>query len=129
MSDQHSGQTLAYLGDALIEVAIREHLMGQGLTKVNDLHKRAIRFTSAIGQSKVAVRWLEEEWLSETELAVYKRGRNAVGGRKPPNAEREEYQRATGVEAVMGYLHLVGNRERFAVLMASYLRILEESEA
>ena len=61
MSDQHSGQTLAYLGDALIEVAVREHLLGQGFTKVNDLHKRAIRYTSAVGQSKVAIRWLEEQ--------------------------------------------------------------------
>lgn len=129
MSDQHSGQTLAYLGDALIEVAVREHLLGQGLTKVNDLHKRAIRYTSAVGQSKVAIRWLEDDLLSETELAVYKRGRNAVGVRKPQSAEREEYQRATGVEALMGYLHLTGNRERFLFLMAGYMRILEESEA
>lgn len=129
MSDQHSGQTLAYLGDALIEVAVREHLIEQGLTKVNDLHKRAIRFTSAVGQSKVAIRWLEDDQMSETELAVYKRGRNAVGIRKPQSADREEYQRATGVEALMGYLHLTGNRERFLFLMASYLTILEESEA
>jgi ribonuclease-3 family protein len=129
LSDQHSGQTLAYLGDALIEVAVRKHLIGQGLTKVNDLHKRAIGYTSAIGQSKVALHWLEADLLSESELAVYKRGRNAVGVRKPQNAEREEYQRATGVEALMGYLHLTGNRERFLFLMADYLRVLEESEA
>lgn len=129
MSDQHSGQTLAYLGDAWIELAVREHLLAKGWTKVNDLHKRAIRFTSAVGQSKVAIRWLEEQILSEEELAIYKRGRNAVGYRKPANTDREAYQRATGVEALFGHLHVIGHCARMGVLFSSYLSILEESEA
>jgi ribonuclease-3 family protein len=128
LSDQHSGQTLAYLGDALIEVAVREHLLSKGWTKVNDLHKRAIRFTSAVDQAKVAIRWQDEQVLSEEEIAVYKRGRNAVSHRKPPNADREAYQRATGIEALFGYLHISGQFMRYAELMTDYLTILEESE-
>jgi ribonuclease III family protein len=129
LSDQHSGQTLAYLGDALIELSVRQHLLAKGWTKVNDLHKRAIRFTSAVGQSKVAIRWLEDQTLAEEELAVYKRGRNAVGYRKPPNADREAYQRATGIEALFGHLHMTDQSVRLSELMASYLAILEEFEA
>lgn len=129
MSDQHSGQTLAYLGDAWIELAVREHLLAKGWTKVNDLHKRAIRFTSAVGQSKVAIRWLEVQFLSEEELAIYKRGRNAVGYRKPANTDREAYQRATGVEALFGHLRATQQEVRLGELLLSYLTILEESEA
>lgn len=129
MSDQHSGQTLAYLGDAWIELAVREHLLAKGWTKVNDLHKRAIRYTSAVGQSKVAIRWLEDQFLSEEELAIYKRGRNAVGYRKPANTDREAYQRATGVEALFGHLRAAEQVVRLRELLSSYLTILEESEA
>lgn len=129
MIDQHNGTTYAYLGDALLETAVREHLIAGGLTKVNDLHKRAIRFTSASGQAKVALIWLEQNRLTEAEFAVFKRGRNGAPNRTPKHAAMVEYQHATGLEAVFGYLRLSGETLRLAELLETYIRTLEESEA
>jgi len=125
--DQHSGLTLAYLGDSLLEVEVRKYLIGKGFTKVGELHAQAIRFTAATGQSKVAMRWLDANILSEFEIAVFKRGRNAVSGRKPKNTELADYHRATGIEALFGFLFLNDDHVRLAELIQAYIQTIEES--
>jgi len=107
---QLSGTTLAYIGDSIYEVKVREHLIETGLTKVDDLHKSAIKFTSATGQS-IAYD-LIEELLNEEEIKVFKRGRNAESTRKPRNTSLAIYKKATGFEALIGYLYLSKDFER-----------------
>lgn len=107
---QLSGITLAYIGDSIFEVKVREFLIGKGLTKVDDLHKSAIKYVSAVGQSE-AFDLIKEE-LTDEEISIFKRGRNAESSRKPRNTSLAIYKRATGFEALIGYLHLSKNFER-----------------
>jgi ribonuclease-3 family protein len=125
--DQHSGLTLAYLGDSLLEVEVRKYLIGKGFTKVGELHQQAIRFTAATGQSKVALRWLESDLLTELEVSVFKRGRNAISGRKPKNTDLADYHRATGIEALFGFLFLNEDHDRLEELIKAYIQTIEES--
>lgn len=114
--NQLSGNTLAYLGDSVFEMAVREYLISIGVTKVDDLHKQAIVFTSATGQMK-AIDFLEPI-LSESEMNVFKRGRNGESTRKPKNATLATYQKATGFEALVGYLYIENQHERLRELFS-----------
>ncbi|AIO18068.1 Mini-ribonuclease 3 [Candidatus Izimaplasma bacterium HR1] len=105
-----NGLTLAYIGDASYELLVREYLLRKGLTKVDNLHKEAIKYTSAEGQEK-AFNFIESS-LSEEEISIFKRGRNSKSERKARNASLATYKRATGFESLMGYLHLSDNIER-----------------
>ena len=107
---EYNGLTLAYIGDATYEVLVREYLLNKGLTKVDNLHKAAIKYTSAEGQEKAFN--LIEPILSEVELGVFKRGRNSKSDRKARNASLASYKKATGFESLMGYLHLRKDIER-----------------
>jgi len=122
-----NGLSLAYIGDAVYELEIRTRLLGTGLTKVGDLHKQAIRFTSAKGQS--AAMDILETSLSEEEIAIYKRGRNSETVRKPKNADLKDYHRATGFEALIGYLYLEDKKDRLKELIdACYAGISQNSD-
>ncbi len=124
--NQHNGQTLAYLGDACFELAIRDYLLARGWTKVNDLHRQAVRYTSAMGQALAMARLLETE-LNETEIAVFKRGRNAEATRKPKNVTLSTYHQATGFEALLGHLYLEKNHGRLEEIIAFAIRAIEEN--
>lgn len=107
---KYSGLTLAYLGDAIYEVLVREYLLEKGLTKVDHLHKEAIRYTSAEGQA-VAYQEIEPS-LTEEEVLIYKRGRNAKTDRKAKNASVASYRHATGLESLFGQLYLTKQTDR-----------------
>ena len=111
---QLSGTTLAYIGDGIFEVKVREYLINKGLTKVDDLHKSAIKYTCATGQSEAFD--LIQEILSEEELSIFKRGRNSESTRKPRNTTLAIYKKATGFEALIGYLYLSKNEKRLEEL-------------
>jgi len=113
--NQLNGLTLAYLGDAIYELYIREMLLEKGYTKVDKLHKEAILYTSAKGQ-KIALDKIYNH-LSESEISVFKRGRNANTDRKPRNTDLATYKRATGFEALLGYLHLNNELVRLEELL------------
>ena len=100
-----NGVALAYLGDVYYELGIREYLLNTGITKVNNLHKKAILYTSGTAQASIIRSLLEDNLLSEDEINYYKKGRNASGpGRK--NIDMSLYHQSTGFEAMMGYLYL-----------------------
>lgn len=105
-----NGTTLAYIGDAVYEVLVRETLIRSGIAKVENLHDQAIQFTCAEGQSKAYEIVLEH--LTDKEMSILKRGRNAKSDRKARNASLQDYKRATGFEALVGYLHLTGDYKR-----------------
>lgn len=112
---QENGLTLAYIGDAIYELKIRKYLLTQNYTKVNDLHKHAIKYTSAISQAQI-IDYLMPN-LTEEEIEYYKRGRNTGGTHKPKNASLNDYRKATGFEALIGYLYLIKNLDRMEELI------------
>ena len=111
----YNGVTLAYIGDAVIELAIREKLIMSGVTDTGRLSAVAQKFVCAKAQSDAVE--IVRPLLTEEEEAAYKLGRNHHISGKPKHASVSEYSRATGFEAIFGYLHLTGNRERVQFLI------------
>lgn len=107
--------TLAYIGDSVYEVYVRTHLLKNGNLPTNRLHKESIKYVSAEAQSS----FMEalEPLLTQEEEAVYKRGRNAKSYTVPKHAQLIDYKRATGFEALIGYLYLSKNEQRIDELM------------
>lgn len=103
---QLNALALAYMGDAVLEQKVREHLLLAGRVKPNTLHKEATKYVSAKAQSVVVYKMMEENFLTEEELAVFRRGRNAKSGTVPKNTDVQTYRNSSGFEAVIGYLFL-----------------------
>lgn len=105
---------LAYIGDAVYEIYVREHVLGQDLrgmdknfgAHVDALHKRAIRYVRAEGQAKVIKAMLNEGFLSDEEASLVRRARNHKSASKPKNADAMDYKYATAFEALIGFWHL-----------------------
>lgn len=108
--------TLAFLGDAVYSLYVRERLVKKGEGKASDLQRTASKIVSAHGQSEFLNLLLPN--LTEEETEVFKRGRNARKATKSKNALVSEYNRSTGFEAVLGYLYLLERYERITELMA-----------
>ncbi len=100
----YSPLTLAYIGDSVYELIIRTNLVYEGNAPVNKLNKKASRYAKAATQAQMIESVMED--LSEEEMAVYKRGRNAHSYTKAKNATAADYRKATGFEALVGYLYL-----------------------
>lgn len=122
----YSPLTLAYIGDGIYELYIRTILVKQGNCQANKLHRRASRLVKAPAQSAM-VETLEPLFTPEEE-AVYKRGRNAKSYTTAKNATMGEYRRATGFEAVMGYLYLTGQHIRMIDLIKIGLEALDDGK-
>jgi ribonuclease III family protein len=118
---QLNGTTLAYMGDAVMEQFVREHLIRNGQVKPNKLHVSATKFVSAKAQAGMVVQLLEENFFTEEEVAVIKRGRNANQGTVPKNTDVQTYRHATSFEAIIGYLYLLNEHERLKALMETVL--------
>lgn len=114
---QLNGLALAYVGDAIYEIYIRDYLVEQGQTKPNTLHRMATHYVSAKAQAFLIQEMLEEKLLSENEELMYKRGRNAKSHTSAKNADITTYRIATGFESLMGYLHLTKKTERLEELI------------
>ena len=98
--------TLAYLGDAVYEVYIRNYLINKRISKVEDLQKEAIKYVSAKSQSKILNYLIDNEFLTEDELEIVRRGRNYKRESHPKNTDIITYKMATGFETLIGYLYL-----------------------
>lgn len=118
---QLNGTTLAYMGDAVMEQFVREHLIRNGQVKPNKLHVSATKFVSAKAQAGMVVQLLEDNFFTEEEVAVIKRGRNANQGTVPKNTDVQTYRHATSFEAIIGYLYLLNEHERLKALMTTVL--------
>ncbi len=104
--------TLAYMGDAVYEVYIREDLIKKGIAKVEDLQKEAIKYVSAKSQARILKYLLDIGYLSNEEIDVVKRGRNYKRGSHPKNTDIITYKNSTGFEALIGYLYLSDKIDR-----------------
>ena len=109
-----NGLTLAYLGDAVLEVQTRKRLLSLGITDLKTLNKSALSYVRAVDQSAAMDRLLPH--LSEDEESIFKRGRNSHGVSAPKSATVVQYRRATGMEALFGWLYLKGENERIEEL-------------
>ena len=112
--------TLAYLGDAVFEVYIREYLMlDRGIMKPNDLQHEAVRYVSAYAQAGFMKEALKNSWLTDEEVSIYKRGRNTKGhGVK--NKTTLVHNQSSGFEAIIGHLYLLEEHERIREIVDQY---------
>ncbi|MCH5316213.1 MAG: ribonuclease III [Eubacterium sp.] len=113
---QLSPLNLAFIGDCIYEILVRETLVCDANRPVNDLHKESVKFVSATAQTEAFKKI--ENMLTDEETAIYKRGRNSKVGHSPKSATEGEYHCATGVEALFGYLYLKGDIERIKELFS-----------
>ena len=110
--------SLAFVGDSVFDLWVREKLVMKMRAKVNNLHKGAISIVNATAQAKFFAKIKEK--LSDEEFAIYNRGKNAKST-PPRNADPKDYAVATGFEAVLGWLHLTGQHERVEELLEHLL--------
>ena len=111
---QLSPLNLAFVGDCVYEMLVRETLVCDANRPVNDLHRESVKYVSAAAQTEAFAKMKDS--LTEEETAQFKRGRNAKTGHSPKSATDAQYHTATGVEALFGYLYLSGRIDRIREL-------------
>lgn len=111
----YSPLTLAYIGDGIYEIVIRTVIVDEANRQVNKIHKAASNLVKAGTQAKM-IHYIMDD-LTDEELTIYKRGRNAKAVTRAKNASMSEYRTATGFEALMGWLYLTGQSERMMKLV------------
>lgn len=107
-----NGNTLAFIGDAIYSLLVREHFIRLGFHKPNILQQKSIQFVSAKAQAEILRKLIAENELDEMELEIIHRGRNAKSDSVAKNADIIDYRMATGLEALFGYLYLYHHNER-----------------
>ncbi len=122
---QLNALALAYMGDAVYEQAVREHLLRSGRVKPNVLHREATKYVSAKSQAVILQEMMSGDYLTEEEAAIMRRGRNAKSGSIPKNTDVGTYKNSSGFEAVLGFLYLLGRTERIAEFIVESIRIIE----
>lgn len=112
---QYSPLALAYLGDAVYELIVRERVLAEGNRQVNKLHKESTKYVNAAAQAELIMRI--EDKLTDEEKAIYKRGRNANAHAAPKNQDVIAYRKSTGFEALIGWLYLRNDMDRIMELI------------
>ncbi len=111
----YSPLTLAYVGDAVYDLIIRTVVVERANRPANVLHHITVKYVSAVAQARIAT--VLQEHFTEEEQAVYRRGKNAKPHTTAKNASSGDYMKATGFEAVLGWLYLKGDMERILELV------------
>ncbi len=119
---QYSPLSLAYMGDCIFDLCVREYLLKQANMPANKLHQKSKALVNATSQSKMYKSLID--MVSEEEKAILKRGRNANSNTKAKNATMIDYKNATGLEALFGYLYLKGEQQRINELFKICLDIM-----
>ena len=122
----YSPLTLAYIGDSIFDLCIRTLIVERGNQAPNNLHKEASRIVNAGSQAAISDALLPV--LSEEELTIFRRGRNAKSYTSAKNASIADYRKATGLEALFGYLYLKDNMDRLFELLKVGLEKNESEE-
>lgn len=122
----YSPLTLAYIGDGIYEIVIRTIIVDEANRQVNKIHKAASGLVKAGTQAKMIHLIMDD--LTEDEIQIFKRGRNAKAVTRAKNASMSEYRRATGFEALMGWLYLSGQSDRMMDLIMLALKRFEMEE-
>ncbi len=119
----YSPLTMAYIGDAIYDLVIRTVVVERGNRSANDLHRKTIQYVKAGAQAEMIEAL--SDMLTEEEAGIYRWGRNAKFYTKAKNASVGEYRRATGMEALMGYLYMTGRTERMLELIQEGIRRID----
>ena len=114
---QLNSLALAYMGDAVFESFIRFNLLASGGVRPNQLHRESTKFVSAKAQAFMVHTLLDQNLLTEEEVTIVKRGRNAKSATVPKNTDVQTYRYSTAFEALLGYHFLSGNEDRLNELM------------
>lgn len=122
---EYNGTSLAYLGDALMSLYVREMLLSQGYQKANVLQKKSVAWVSANAQAHFLMTLKEQGFFTEQEWAIVLRGRNSNLHTKAKNASIQSYRLSTGLEALFGYLYLDHQVERLEELWKAIVEIGE----
>lgn len=122
---QLNSLALAYMGDAVFEQVVREHLIRSGRVKPNVLHREATKYVSAKAQATIVRELQRTEFLTEEEAAVLRRGRNAKSGSVPKNTDVQTYHYSTAFEAVVGSLYLSEQKERLQELLQFSIEFID----
>ena len=118
-----SNQTLAFIGDSVHNLYIRIYLASKSNIQTGILHSRSIKYVSAKAQSRVIDNIIHK--LSEEEVNIYKRGRNTNVGSISKHADVIEYKKATGFEALIGYLYIIKNINRLEEIVKLSIDVIE----
>ncbi len=114
---QINALALAYMGDAVYETYVRQLLLTKGKIKPNQLHRAATHYVSAKAQAAILKKLFNDDRLTEEEISIVKRGRNAKSGTTPKNTDVQTYKHSTAFEALIGYLFLLDRTERLEELL------------
>ena len=123
--DLLNGSTLAFVGDAILSLYVRDYLVKLGFTKTKELQNRSIQFVSANAQAKFILGLIEENYLSEAEVKMFMRGRNHKSDNKAKNADIVTYRQSTGFEALLGYLYLTENHTRLNEICLKMIQTID----
>ena len=111
MIDCNNVLVLAYIGDAVYEVYIRNYLIKKNIVKVDKLQKEAVKYVSAKSQRVFLEKLINQNFFNHEEIAIIKRSRNHKGNRHPKNTDIITYKYATAFEAIIGYFYLTNNKK------------------
>ncbi|WP_077210456.1 Mini-ribonuclease 3 [Bacillus dakarensis] len=125
---QLNSLALAYMGDAVFEIYVRRHLLQSGKVRPHQLHKEATGYVSAKAQAEIIHHFLDRQLLSDEEVAVVMRGRNAKSGSIPKNTDVQTYRYGTAFEALIGYLYLLNQADRLEELIVAAFELINEKK-
>lgn len=121
---EYNIKTLAYMGDAVYELYVREHIVRNSRELASKLHKKTIKYVSAKAQEYIINNIYE--CLTEEEKEIYKRGRNASANTVPKNTDVVTYKKATGFESIIGYLYFTGQNRRLKDIINQSITLISE---
>jgi ribonuclease III family protein len=111
-----NGNTLAFLGDAVLTLKVRELLISRGITHTKKMQEQSIKVVSASAQAAFMQSLIKDQWLTDEEMNIYKRGRNYKPNSKAKNVDILSYKQSTGFEALLGYWYLTKNETRLQAI-------------
>lgn len=117
--------TLAYLGDAVLDLHVRNYIVREKNKKPNELHRQSTFFVSAKSQAQTFDTLVDEGYFTEQEKEILMRGRNAKSHTRAKNTDVISYKKSTALEAVIGYLHLNNETERLQTLLDKIITLCE----
>ena len=123
-----NGSMLAFVGDAYYDLKIREMLIRRGINKPKKFHQLAVFYVSAKAQSKILQQLIDENYLSDEELDIVRRGRNVKGGSVPKNTNVIVYRQSTAFEALIGFLYLTKRISRLDEVISYCIDVIGEDE-
>lgn len=123
-----NGANLAFIGDAYYELVIREYLLKKGITNQKELHTKCVDYVSATAHKLIFEKMEKDNFLTSEEITIFKRGRNHEYKPVRKNLDPKSHTISSGLEAVIGYLYLLGDRNRLDEIINFAINTVEENK-